>query len=70
MFSQHDETMQRLSVQHAFVNLGQPLGAEQQDAGEGRDRLERDGAGAARLSRRAQVGPLGTVDHTHLDLRV
>lgn len=62
--------MQRLSVQHASVNLGRLLGAEQQDAGEGRDWLERPRLGAVRLSRRAQVDPLGTVDHTHLDLGV
>lgn len=67
--SQHDEAMQRLSVQHAFVKLGRLLGAEQQDAGEGRDWLEWDGEGAVGLSR-TQVGPLSTVDHTHLDLGI
>ncbi len=61
--------MQRLSTQHASVVLGRLLGTEQQDAGEGRDWLERDREGAAWLSS-TEVGPLSTVDRTHLDFGI
>lgn len=65
--SQGDEAMQRVGAQHASVVLGRLPGAEQQDGGEHRDRLERDRGGGARLGG-AEVGPHGTVDRGHLDL--
>lgn len=61
--------MQRLSTQHAAVVQGRLLGAEQKDAGECRDWLERGWQGAARLGG-TEVGPLSTVHRTHLDLGI
>lgn len=57
--------MQRLATQHSSVLLGRLLGAEQQDAWEGCDWLEGDVP--AGLSG-AEVGPIATVDHTHLNI--
>lgn len=65
---QCDEAKQRLGVQQPTVRLSWTLGAEQQDGGKAVDWLEGDWNGVDRLSS-AQVGPLGTVHHGHLDLR-
>lgn len=65
VFLHNDEAMQRLPGQRSGVALGRLLRLDQQNAGELRDWLKRDGC--ARLSG-AQVGPLSTVDDTHLDV--
>lgn len=64
---QHDEAMQRLTTQHAPVVQGRLLGPEHQDGGEGCDWLKGDWEGGAWLSG-TEVGPLSTVDCTHLDV--
>lgn len=60
--------MQLLGIQQPSVRLSRALGAEQQDGGKAVDRLEGDRDGVDRLSS-AQMGPLTTVHHGHLDLR-
>lgn len=67
-FLQRDEAMQPLGVQQPSVRLSRALGAEQQDGGKADDWLEGDRDGVDRPSS-AQVGPLATVHHGHLDLR-
>lgn len=64
---QHDEAMQLLTTQHASVVQGRLLWSEHQDGGEGCDWLEQDREGSTCLSS-TKVGPLPTVDCTHLDV--